>query len=266
MPSALETIVADPSGEPVISLMAVGSNMQRQSFNLKQGEQKSVDNSAIGFQVQNGNPAVNLSMEGNKLFVTSSDSIFMLDMAGNRAATINPFTQAELNTQMVYSTGNIHFAVSRFFQKGRVQLTYSPADNEGYAADALQLAVAVDDNAKSLVVFGKKGMVGENFTTSVEGVNVTASFGSRRIELPVSIHLNDFQLERYPGSNSPSSYASEVVLRDGEIEKPFRIYMNNILNYKGYRFFQSSYDTDEKGTVLRLTVMCWVPLLPTWAT
>src|SRR5690606_19406620 len=171
--------------------------------------------------------------------------------------SINPGVQTELNTQMVYSTGNIHFAVSRFFQKGRLQLTYSPAENEGFAADALQLAVAVDDNAKSLVVFGKKGMVGENFTTSVDGVNVTASFGSRRIELPVSIHLNDFQLERYPGSNSPSSYASEVVLRDGEIEKPFRIYMNNILNYKGYRFFQSSYDTDEKGTVLSVNSDAW---------
>ena len=26
--------------------------------------------------------------------------------------------------------------------------------------------------------------------------------------------------------------------------------MNNVLNYKGYRFFQSSYDSDEKGTIL----------------
>ncbi len=257
IPSAVETIVADPSGEPVISLMAVGSNMQRQSFNLKQGEQKSVDNTAIGFHAENVNPAVNLSMEGNKLFVAASDTIFMLDMAGHRTGSINPGVQTELNTQMVYSSGNIHFAVSRFFQKGRLQLTYSPAENEGNVADALQLAVAVDDNAKSLVVFGKKGMVGESFTTSVDGVNVTASFGSRRIELPVSIHLNDFQLERYPGSNSPSSYASEVVLRDGEIEKPFRIYMNNILNYKGYRFFQSSYDNDEKGTVLSVNSDAW---------
>ncbi len=34
------------------------------------------------------------------------------------------------------------------------------------------------------------------------------------------------------------------------MEKPFRIFMNNILKYKGYRFFQSSYDTDEGGTIL----------------
>ncbi|TNF42152.1 MAG: cytochrome C biogenesis protein, partial [Bacteroidetes bacterium] len=70
------------------------------------------------------------------------------------------------------------------------------------------------------------------------------------IEIPFSIYLTDFQLERYPGSNSPSSYASEVILKDQNIEKPFRIYMNNILKYNGYRFFQSSYDRDEKGTIL----------------
>ena len=28
------------------------------------------------------------------------------------------------------------------------------------------------------------------------------------------------------------------------------IFMNNILKYKGYRFYQSSYDQDEKGTIL----------------
>ena len=36
------------------------------------------------------------------------------------------------------------------------------------------------------------------------------SYGSREIDLPFSIKLNDFQMERYPGSDSPSSYASEI--------------------------------------------------------
>lgn len=31
---------------------------------------------------------------------------------------------------------------------------------------------------------------------------------------------------------------------------PYRIYMNHPLNYGGYKFFQMSYDPDEKGTVL----------------
>jgi cytochrome c-type biogenesis protein CcsB len=78
------------------------------------------------------------------------------------------------------------------------------------------------------------------------------SYGSKITALPFKIKLNDFVLERYPGSNSPSGYKSDVVLIDeaANVRKPFMIFMNNILKYKGYRFYQSSYDQDEKGTVL----------------
>ena len=62
--------------------------------------------------------------------------------------------------------------------------------------------------------------------------------------------LRDFQLERYPGSQSPSSFAAEVTVKDGDHVKDHRIFMNNVLDYRGYRFFQSSYDQDEKGTIL----------------
>ena len=33
--------------------------------------------------------------------------------------------------------------------------------------------------------------------------------------------------------------------------------MNNILNYKGYRFFQASFDPDEKGTILSVNHDFW---------
>lgn len=68
--------------------------------------------------------------------------------------------------------------------------------------------------------------------------------------LPFSVELKKFTLTRYPGSNSPSSYESEVIIQvDGEYRTE-RIFMNNVLNVKGYRLFQASYDPDELGTVL----------------
>ncbi|REA79082.1 cytochrome C biogenesis protein, partial [Staphylococcus pseudintermedius] len=39
---------------------------------------------------------------------------------------------------------------------------------------------------------------------------LSLSFGSAYIELPFQIKLKRFELERYAGSMSPSSYASEV--------------------------------------------------------
>src|SRR5450759_1097836 len=86
----------------------------------------------------------------------------------------------------------------------------------------------------------------------IDGAKVEIRYGSKVTTLPFAIKLNEFILERYPGSASPSGYKSDVVLLDKSenIEKPFMIFMNNILKYKGYRFYQSSFDRDEKGTIL----------------
>ena len=43
-------------------------------------------------------------------------------------------------------------------------------------------------------------------------LTVTLAYGSKIVDLPFSIKLNDFQLDRYPGSMAPSSYASEVTV------------------------------------------------------
>lgn len=68
--------------------------------------------------------------------------------------------------------------------------------------------------------------------------------------LPFEVELLKFTLTRYPGSSSPSSFESEVLVHvDGKTRQE-RIFMNNVLDVKGYRLFQSSYDTDEMGTVL----------------
>lgn len=85
-----------------------------------------------------------------------------------------------------------------------------------------------------------------------KNTKVSLSYGAKEITLPFSIQLKKFSLERYPGSHSPSSYSSDVKLNDTKNNTHFaaRIYMNNTLSYGGYKFFQTSYDLDEKGTVL----------------
>ena len=68
--------------------------------------------------------------------------------------------------------------------------------------------------------------------------------------LPFEVELEDFILKRYPGSMSPSSFESKIkVYVDGRTEEAL-IFMNNVLDVKGYRFYQASYDPDELGSVL----------------
>ncbi|RLA61138.1 MAG: protein NrfI, partial [Epsilonproteobacteria bacterium] len=76
--------------------------------------------------------------------------------------------------------------------------------------------------------------------------------GDKSIETPFYLALKDFTLTRYPGSRSPSEFSSAITLIDeiDAVRFDTDIYMNNTLSYKGYKFFQTSYDTDEKGTKL----------------
>jgi cytochrome c-type biogenesis protein CcsB len=85
-------------------------------------------------------------------------------------------------------------------------------------------------------------------------------------DISFELKLDDFIIERYPGSNSPSWFESRVTLTDSnrDIHEPRRIYMNNILKHKGYRFYQSSYTSDEKGTILSVN-RDWAGTLVTYA-
>ena len=62
--------------------------------------------------------------------------------------------------------------------------------------------------------------------------------------------MYDFQLDKYPGSETASSFASEVSVIDEEMKHTHnqRIFMNNVMDYRGYRFFQSAYDLDDPRT------------------
>ncbi|MFI3283160.1 MAG: cytochrome c biogenesis protein CcsA [Rikenellaceae bacterium] len=99
-------------------------------------------------------------------------------------------------------------------------------------------------------ITGQEGMLhvreGEKNSTMV----VHSGDVQKIINLPFTVELIDFTLKRYPGSSSPSSYESLIVVHaDGKSTRE-HIYMNNTLDIKGYRLFQASYDPDEKGTVL----------------
>ena len=161
----------------------------------------------------------------------------------------------ELNTSIIYKVGPSQFKVTQALQKASLQ-TVSASMYEvpkNYQLDALVFDVNYKGLSKKITLFGK----GQNYkgipkSFEIDGKKVTMSWGSKEFLLPFHILLNDFKLDRYPGSKAPSSYMSEVKVYDKESGEAFNydIYMNNVLDYKGYRFFQSSYKEDESATIL----------------
>ena len=57
------------------------------------------------------------------------------------------------------------------------------------------------------------------------------------MSLPFKVELVKFTLPRYPGSMSPSSYESDAIVHIDGKARHERIYMYNVLDMKGYRFF-----------------------------
>ncbi|MDX9797059.1 MAG: cytochrome c biogenesis protein ResB, partial [Arcobacteraceae bacterium] len=115
----------------------------------------------------------------------------------------------------------------------------------------LTLNATLDNETKEYKLPGQRGQQGLERGNSFGDTTVLIQYGSKTLTLPFAIHLRDFQLERYPGSMSPSSYASEVtVIKEDKEQYDYRIFMNNTLNEGNFLFFQSSYDMDELGTIL----------------
>ncbi|CAM2938477.1 cytochrome c biogenesis protein CcsA [Helicobacter burdigaliensis] len=129
-------------------------------------------------------------------------------------------------------------------------LEYTPAEDK-MSLERLKVEIAYQNNQEIIEI--EKNTMGQGPTLLMVGdLKLGLEWGSIDKVLPFYLELKDFQLDRYAGSMSPSSYASEIILEDttNNIKQPYRIFMNNVLDYGGFRFFQSSYDQDELGTVL----------------
>ncbi|WP_052845944.1 cytochrome c biogenesis protein [Campylobacter jejuni] len=114
-------------------------------------------------------------------------------------------------------------------------------------SNALKLELSYKNENKEFYIFEYNKPI---MMIELAGQKFFISWALSYEQLPFDIYLRDFVLDRYPGSMSPASYASEITVKNNNENFDYRIFMNNVLDYDGYRFYQSSYDQDEKGTVL----------------
>ena len=100
------------------------------------------------------------------------------------------------------------------------------------------------------------GLQGSMHLRKGEVANMMMNRETELIEqLPFQLKLVDFDLQTYPGTQSPMDYRSVVVI-DGTTDT-LAISMNNIGEYQSYRFYQSGYDPDLQGTYLSVSHDPW---------
>ncbi|MBI9033884.1 MAG: cytochrome c biogenesis protein CcsA [Bacteroidales bacterium] len=260
IPNAVQTVVEDISGGPVVTL-AVSGKQGRKDILLQNKHMANIDDAVFTLNRTHENSIMNLHTTDSGLFLTSDRMIFTYRMADQKSDTIMSNVYVPFLPMQIYEIDAYKIVLKKFFPNASVKYGVSDSKDQVFA-DALVFSVQHNNEEKEIVVRGKKGIKMISEDLNIGNANLEIGYGALPMELPFKLELIDFELERYPGSNSPSSYASLVkVWDDGEPQDPYRIYMNHILDYKGYRFFQSSFDQDEHGTVLSINNDFWGTLV-----
>lgn len=256
VPNAQETVVEHPEGYPVASLIITDNTGSHPAL-VRPGKTVPVGITGVGFNGSSKELDVELMLTDTGMVARSPYSVTIRQMPVENERIIEPKSWFKLITRTFYHAGNLRFAYRGHWDSAKVKMVYSPEVKE-QGPDVLLFRVNTENSSSELFVpISNEG--NEPVYEEIEGVNIGIKYGTKRIPIPFEIELNEFVLERYSGSESPSSFISHVTVIDNENEtkKPYSIYMNNILNYRGYRFYQSSYDPDEKGTYLSVNKDFW---------
>ncbi|MFT5622985.1 MAG: hypothetical protein ACI9FZ_000912 [Bacteroidia bacterium] len=76
----------------------------------------------------------------------------------------------------------------------------------------------------------------------------------KRHYYPFAVELVDFSHEKYPGTEIPFNYSSEVMVRHSDTTKNQKalIYMNHPLRYEGLTFYQASFANDDRTSIFQV--------------
>jgi len=253
---AKEVVKPDPNGTLYLKLVEAGAGGREEHY-LKEGEVQNIHNVLFALNKQTDG-AININTTGEKYTIQTPFEGEFMRMADKFKGTVTKDNVQPLMMRSLYSIGDIRIVFPDPAMKGKVEYESNNDFKAKSHTDALVVKVKAEGQEKEVMMMGSKGQVGEAKTVKIGNIEYSLFYGSKAYILPFKIKLNDFIAEKYPGTEkSYSSYKSKVTVQDSTETFDQDIFMNHVLDYKGYRFFQSSFDPDEKGTVLSVNHDFW---------
>jgi cytochrome c-type biogenesis protein CcsB len=259
IPNPKQVLSESLDGRATLQIVVSGANGREEYF-INEGQTKRIRNVIYNFKNAQLPGAINILFQNDSLLFRTDKVLTQMEMTTQRNDTIYPSGDYKaLKLSSLYSDGINNFVVADFKKKGKVHIESEDSKVRNESLTALLLDVTVNGIKKETYVYGRRGGEGRPQQIGFDNIKMAVSYGAKEITVPFQVKLNKFILEKYPGTNSASSYASEVTLVDKakNVNMDYRIFMNNILDYAGYRFFQSSFDKDEKGTYLSVNHDFW---------
>ena len=253
---AEEDIIPTDDGDYYLKIVEAGDGAPHNHF-LKLGQVSSIHNVLYALNKPTDG-AINITYSENNLTIQSPyEGEYMTMATGFQGQLVKDSIQP-LALRSRYIIGNQAIVFPKPVVKGAFDIVKKSTLLKG-DEDGIALKITANGSTKTIKLLGGKGSNNPFKDIEVGGLEFNFKYGSKLLELPFDIKLNDFIAERFPGTEkSYASFESKVTVVDPlEEDFDFHIYMNNILNHRGYKFFQSSFDPDEKGTILSVNHDYW---------
>ena len=253
---AKKGLVPDPDGKAYLKLVEAGDG-QRHEHYLEDGAVSSIHN--VLFALNNPTQgAINITTTDSTYYLSSPFSGGFMRMADQFNGTVEKDSLQPLQLRSLYNLANMQFVVPEPIVNGSYGIVKVPeVEMTEETLDALVVSISANGETVEKKLLGGPGTSEFSQKISVGGLDFSLAYGSKVYELPFQIKLNDFIAEKYPGTESSyKSFMSRITVEDDRAFD-YDIFMNHVLDHKGYRFFQASFMPDERGTILSVNHDVW---------
>ncbi len=258
-----ETFEANENGKYFIKLVESGEGTRHEHY-LKDGEVQNIHNVLFAFN-KFTQGAINISNVEDGYTIQAPFEGDFMRMADKFEGKVTKDSVQPLILRSLYNLGGSQFVLPEPAIKGNLISKSNDDYKDKTSDDALTVTIKSQGKEETVTLVGSKGKQGVPQNVKVGDLDFTLFYGSKVYELPFSIKLDKFVADKYPGTEkSYSAFKSILEITDKRENKVIKdsVFMNNILDYDGHRFFQAGFDPDEKGTNLSVNHDFW----GTWIT
>ncbi|MDY3338012.1 c-type cytochrome biogenesis protein CcsB [Riemerella anatipestifer] len=258
-PRKKDSIKVTPNGKEYLHFVTT-DDAGRLEYYLSEGEVKNIGGTLVTYN-RPIDGAVEFKKQDGKLYIkTPVDATYMV-MASQEVGASPKDEYTPLSLRSLYTINQMRIVVPEGLKRGEIVSYSGDKKKDKNIPDELLLEVEGPKTKQKVSLQVQEGNPNLVKQISLDGMNMMLGFGAKVYTTPFALKLDDFVMETYPGSSSPSAYESHVQIIDNGKQTPYKIYMNNVLNYRGYRFFQSSFDADRHGTILSVNHDYWGTLI-----
>ena len=186
--------------------------------------------------------------------ITAQDGLYYA------AKSSTKFKSGTIVTGQTVSPGWADFEITlaEYMPRTQVQRKIIPAaDDEVTGAPAL--LVKTRSGSETWLPWGEASAIQEGDT------EIYAAFSPKLLQIPFSIELEDFIVDRNEGSESVAMWTSKIRIKDGVNVEQRRVWMNHPTWYKGWKIAQASWNPGDlqQSTLQVKREPAWVTAL-TW--